>query len=188
MVFLHRTCKISPPRSRKADQKGDKYVYAFFGKRYIYRMNSYNLASLLAEFLAPYASSASGIFLAFFFFSLLLAILKTHPVAKPVASLCTGWNYVQRRSNVRKMETRLKQGSRDARDLVVQRWRRLTAGRGSWTSFAILIICQACGSGLFVLACGVCRRGGGYALGNSDPLTFRDKAERKVCFFGSSAN
>lgn len=149
MVFLHRTCKISPLPFRKADQKGDKYVYAFFGKRYIYRMNSYNLASLLAEFLAPYASSASGIFLAFF--SFYEPFLKRAP--QPVASLCTGWNYVQRRSNVHKMETRLKQGSRDARDLVVRRWRRLTAGRGSWTSFAILITCQACGSELFVLAC-----------------------------------
>lgn len=71
-------------------------MYAFFGKRYIYRMNSYNLASLLAEFLAPYASSASGIFLAFF--SFYAPFLKRAP--QPVASLCTGWNYVQRRSNV----------------------------------------------------------------------------------------
>lgn len=79
MVFLHRTCKISPLPFRKADQKGDKYVYAFFGKRYIYRMNSYNLASLLAEFLAPYASSASDLPRLFF---LLRAILKTRPATR----------------------------------------------------------------------------------------------------------
>lgn len=104
-------------------------MYAFFGKRYIYRMNSYNLASLLAEFLAPYASSASGGSSSSFF--LLRAILKTPHNS---SSLCApvGITFTDA-ANVHDAETGLKRGSRDARDLVVPRWRRLTARRGSWT-------------------------------------------------------
>lgn len=145
-------------------------MYAFFGKRYIYRMNSYNLASLLAEFLAPYASSASGGSSSPFF--LLRAILKT---AHNSSSLCAPVGITFIAANVHDAETGLKRGSRDARDLVVPRWRRLTARRGSWAILRHSNYLPTVRLGIIRISMrrlpSVSRRGG-YAL---DPLAIREK-------------
>lgn len=158
--------KYPPPFDALADQKANKYAYAFLCKRYICRMNSYKLASLLAAFLTPFLLCLPPARSFLFFF---LRVTLKRPLKTSSGRLCTGATLLSDELNEER-QGRTRSSRSTSPTATINDWTRLVDIPLDHSNYL-----PACGLGLFVLACADCRRRGGrtaFALGSRRGETF----------------